>query len=53
MSDVYKIKFKSSLGTTLEASPDHMFCRQIGVTGQQYPRLVRGETYTCEYNPYR
>ena len=23
------------------------------ITGQQHPRLARGETYTCGYKPYR
>lgn len=113
----YKIKFKSSLGTTIGACPDHINGRQTGVectncdmilnsprmpggiawnaarnscktlkcpkcnwhykyqetleihmkekhpdndatciyciTGQQHPRLARGETYTCGYKPYR
>ena len=114
---VYKTKFKSSLGTTIGACPDHINGRQTGVectncdmilnsprmpggiawnaarnscktlkcpkcnwhykyqetleihmkekhpdndatciyciTGQQHPRLARGETYTCGYKPYR
>jgi AT-binding transcription factor 1 len=113
----FKIKFKSSLGTTIGACPDHINGRQTGVecnncdmilnsprmpggiawnaarnscktlkcpkcnwhykyqetleihmkekhpdndatciyciTGQQHPRLARGETYTCGYKPYR
>ena len=32
-----------------EAESNCIYC----VTGQQHPRLARGETYTCGYKPYR
>ena len=32
-----------------EAENSCIYC----VTGQQHPRLARGETYTCGYKPYR
>ncbi|XP_040567512.2 zinc finger homeobox protein 4-like [Lepeophtheirus salmonis] len=36
-----------------EKHPDNETTCIYCITGQQHPRLARGETYTCGYKPYR
>ncbi|CAB4064765.1 ATBF1 [Lepeophtheirus salmonis] len=54
LSVIGTIKYQETLDIHMkEKHPENETTCIYCITGQQHPRLARGETYTCGYKPYR